>query len=114
MDRGLSMPWAIICAAAMGCLTYIGYREYEHSRDRREAAEVIKGLGELAQSAAVATPSPSVDPRLVTEARARQANRGRGRAISGSERCLSGRVIVVNGSAYSDSGLSCAAGRVLP
>lgn len=90
----LSMPAAVVLCCCLACATYVGYREYEHHRERAEVQQVVDQVQEI-----VATPSrvvPAVDPRILSERR----EAARPRRLSADQRCIGGTVVLVSGSSY--------------
>lgn len=112
MGLPLSIFWGIVAGALILALTYVGYREYEHRRDIREATEVIQAIATAARDSVKApvVVSPSVDPRVATEAI--QAKRPR--RLADNQRCVGGLVISVDGSSYTQTGERCSGRFVVP
>jgi hypothetical protein len=108
----MKLPAAIVVAALVLAFAYIGYREYEHARDIRDAKEIIETIGEQSRKALAPLQMPyvSTDPRIAAERRAApQVDRAR-RRLADNQRCVGGVVVTVSGAVYTQTGERCSGG----
>ena len=98
----------VFAGFALLSVTYVGYGEFQRSRDIASASAAVQQIADQGRSAPVWSAQP--DPRVAAE----RAQARRGRPLGGDERCVGGRVVVARGSEYTGTGLVCSGSMVLP
>ncbi|WP_158754014.1 hypothetical protein [Dyella sp. S184] len=102
MESSSKIALAIVAAAALLLVGFIGYREFERQRDISDAQAALASIGEQGKQLSAQFQQQSVvDQEQTREAAAMQWDR---RLLEGKQRCIGGVVVLVDGSSYTQLG----------
>jgi len=102
MDSSTQIAGAIIAAALLLFVLFVGYREFERRRDLAEGAALVQSWGDSAKRALAE--GQTQEARRVQADRRQKASDLRRRALLGNQRCVGGVVVVVDGAVYTQLG----------
>lgn len=103
MDSSSKIAAAIIGAAVLLFVGFVGYREFDRQRDRAEGAALMQQLGDVAGQALAE--GRAAEARRVQEQRRKAADDLRRRQLGAEHRCVGGVVVIVRGSSYGQLGM---------
>lgn len=102
MDSSSKIAGAIIGAAVLLFVGFVGYREFDRQRDRAEGAALMQQLGDVAGQA-LAEGQASEARRMDAQRRKTTVDLRR-RELDQNQRCVGGVVVTVRGSSYGQLG----------